>query len=274
MTKFLSLNIQVKYTVVTTFNLQGYKQYGQRMIQTWLDTWPSTVDLMVYAEQCQVHESAKNLHVLDLDQVQALADFKQKWRHVPWANGDVRKDPVRGQRKDAGKQFKWDAVRFAHKVYSIFDCASHCQADYLIWMDADTICHSHISRQDLDRLCTEDLCYLGRKNKYSECGLYAMRLNSQKTKEFLTRFQWFYDSAEQGIFTLPEWHDSYVFDHVRQLVRIPARDWSAGIITGEGHPLINSDWGAYLDHLKGNRKQKGRSHARDLVVPRQESYWQ
>jgi hypothetical protein len=51
-------------------------------------------------------------------------------------------------------------------------------------------------------------------------------------------------------------------------------DWSAGLITGEGHPLINSEWGAYLDHLKGNRKNTGRSLPKDLKVKRQEAYWQ
>ena len=42
---------------------------------------------------------------------------------------------------------------------------------------------------------------------------------------------------------------------------------------GEGHPLINSEWGAYLDHLKGGRKAQGRSKDRDLLVPRTEAYW-
>jgi len=50
-------------------------------------------------------------------------------------------------------------------------------------------------------------------------------------------------------------------------------NWSAGIISGEGHPLINSQWGAYLDHLKGDRKTMGRSKISDLKVKRTEAYW-
>jgi len=39
--------------------------------------------------------------------------------------------------------------------------------------------------------------------------------------------------------------------------------------------LINSDWGAYLDHLKGDdRKKLGRSKREDLKVLRSEPYWQ
>jgi len=263
----------VKYTVVTTFNAQGYKQYGRRMIETFLATWPATVILVVYAEGCQVTESADNLIVRDLNQVEELVAFKTRWQGVPKATGDVTADPVRSLRKDAGKGFKWDAVRFSHKVYSIFDAARRSNSDYLIWMDADMVCHSPITTERLDELCTADLCYLGRRGKYTECGLYAMNLRSPQIQEFLTKFQWFYDAAEHGIFTLAEWHDSFVFDAVRKLVLVDSRDWSGHLITGEGHPLINSEWGAYLDHLKGARKQLGRSKSNDLKIQRQESYW-
>jgi hypothetical protein len=264
----------VKYTVITTFNSQGYKQYGQRMIRTFLENWPADVMLVVYAEDCVIAESANNLVVKNLNTVVELVTFKKIWRGVPKANGDVSTDPVRSRRRDAGKGFKWDAVRFAHKVYAIFDCARHCDTDYLIWMDADMVCHSAITVDQLDQLCAKDLCFLGRRGKYSECGLYAMNLHSSAMRDFLQKFQEYYDHAESGIFTLAEWHDSFVFDKIRQLVLVDSLDWSNNLITGEGHPLINSPWGAYLDHLKGSRKKLGRSHAKDLVRPRIESYWQ
>ena len=264
----------MKYTVITTFNANGYVKYGQRMIQTFLQNWP--VNLVVYAEGCGVNETAANLKVHDISVINELSAFKQRWQSVAKANGDVSADPVRSQRKDAGKGFKWDAVRFAHKVYSIFHCAKHIDTDWLIWMDADTVCHSPITQADLEQLCpaTADLCFLGRRGKYSECGLYAMNLQSQRTRDFLTQFQKYYDQAEQGIFTLDEWHDSFVFDAVRKHHPLVELDWSSHLITGEGHPLINSKWGAYLDHLKGDRKTLGKSKLKDLKVIRQESYWQ
>ena len=91
---------------------------------------------------------------------------------------------------------------------------------------------------------------------------------------FLGRFQQFYDQAESGIFTLDEWHDSFVFDAVRQSMGLKEFNWSAGVISGEGHPLINCEWGAYLDHLKGDRKDLGKSKDKDLKVKRKEAYWQ
>jgi hypothetical protein len=266
----------MKFAVVTTFNQAGYESYGRRMIETFLANWPAEVDLWVYAEDCVVPITAPNLHVLDLNQsCPGLVLFKKQWKNVPYANGDVTNDPVRSLRKDAGKGFKWNAVRFAHKVYSIFHCARSISTDWLIWMDADTVCHSAITVADLDRLCPpgRDLCFLGRRGKYSECGLYAINLAKTDTKTFLQKFQRMYDDAEDGIFTLDEWHDSYVFDAVRKQCNLKELDWSSHLITGEGHPLINSEWGAYLDHLKGDRKDQGRSRARDLKVTRTEAYW-
>jgi hypothetical protein len=278
---------KMNFTVVTTFHREGYEKYGQRMIETFIKNWPQEVKLYVYTENCEVSQSAPNLIVKDLHTSSPeLVKFKETWKSVPKANGDVSADPIRSKRKDAGKGFKWHAIRFAHKVYSIFACAKECDSDFLIWMDADTVCHSPITIEQLTKMIPndKDLCYLGRKGKYSECGLYSMNLKSEMTKNFLSEFQRMYDNAEAGIFQLEEWHDSYVFDAVRKKFPfLKQLDWAAslydlrpspGMSTGEGHPLINSEWGAWLDHLKGGRKNNGMSKRDDLRVRRKEPYWQ
>ena len=277
---------KLKIAVVTTFHGDGLEKYAQRMINTFCDNWPAEVILHLYPENCNpAIRDHSRITLKRLEEVEELMAFKNTWQGVPKANGDVSADPVRSLRKDAGKGFKWHAVRFAHKVYAIFDCARTTDADILIWMDADTICHSPITIQDLYRMIPADseLCYLGRKGKYSECGLYSMNLRSANVQAFLKEFQRFYDQAEQGIFQLAEWHDSFVFDAVR--VKFPQMrqlDWAAhlndirprlGSSQGEGHPLINSEWGAWLDHLKGGRKKLGRSKLEDLKVKRTEAYW-
>ena len=277
----------MKFAVVTTFHEKGLKEYGQRMINTFCENWPEDVILHIYPEKCNPainNHAHVSLHWLD--DVENLTKFKEKWKDVPKANGDVSADPVRSKRKDAGKGFKWHAVRFAHKVYAIFDCVQKTDADFLIWMDADTVCHSPITMKDLEKMipANSELCYLGRKGKYSECGLYSMNLRSPNVQAFLKEFQRMYDDAENGIFTLAEWHDSYVFDAVRvKFPKMRQLDWAAslqdlrprpGMSSGEGHPLINCEWGAWLDHLKGERKSAGISKREDLKVQRTEPYWQ
>lgn len=265
-------------SVVTTFHAKGLQQYGQRMIDSFIDNWPEEVKLHVYAEDCNPQIKDHNRVVLyDLhSSVPDLVAFKNTWKDVPKANGDVSGDPIRSRRRDSGKGFKWDAIRFAHKVYSIFHCARVCDTQRLMWMDADTFCHSPITYQRLNELTPPnfDVCFLGRKGKFSECGLYSLTLGNKQTKRFMREFQRVYDEAEnEGIFQMAEWHDSFVFDVVRQRVKMHEWDWAAGLVTGEGHPLINSMWGAYLDHLKGGRKALGKSKRTDLLVPRTEPYW-
>jgi hypothetical protein len=278
--------IKMKIAVVTTFHEKGLQEYGQRMINSFCDNWPAEVKLHIYPEMCNPAIKDHNHVTLKrLEEIPELMTFKNRWKDVPKANGDVSSDPIRSRRKDSGKGFKWHAVRFAHKVYAIFDCAKEIDADFLVWMDADTICHSPITMQELCKMIPADseLCYLGRKGKYSECGLYAMNLRSPNVQAFLKEFQRFYDQAEQGIFQLAEWHDSFVFDAVRnKFPQMRQVDWAAhlhdlrpssGNSSGEGHPLINSEWGAWLDHLKGGRKKLGRSKREDLKIQRTEEYW-
>ena len=274
-----------KFVAVTTFHQKGLEQYGQNFIDTFIKNMP--IELMVYTENCKpyVHDNHKNkVHVYDLHtESPEIVAFKTKYKDDPRANGQGP-DP---NRKDAKKPFKWQAIRFSHKVYAIFDAARKTDADVLIWMDADMVCHTHMPKIFLEKFVPEDtgICYLGRFNKYSECGFYSLNLRDPMVKKFLDEFQKMWDDAEAGIFTLKEWHDSYVFDVVRErleLEGLKTHNWSKHLVDirpnpkgspGEGHPLINTDLGSYLDHLKGDRKTSGKSYRVDLAVPRKELYW-
>jgi hypothetical protein len=276
----------VKYTVITTFHDAGYKQYASRMIDTFLQTWPQNVLLKVYAENCDVLQRASNLEIFDLESTcPDLKAFKERWRDVPKANGDISGIGELSQRKDSHKSFKWDAIRFAHKVYAVFHAVKNATTPWVIWMDADMVCHSPVPTDFLDSMCPEeiDLAYLGRNGKFSECGLYAIHVGTKGATRFVKEFQRMYNDADNGIFTLGEWHDSYVFDDVKNRIEgIRLLNWAAGLgdlrrspknTPGEGHPLINSAWGAYLDHLKGDRKDYGHSLLKDIKVHRPEQYW-
>jgi hypothetical protein len=269
-----------KFSVVTTFHSAGYEKYGRRMIDTFLANWPKEVHLYVYAEDCQVTQTAPNLTVYDFHQrVPALVAFKDRYRDDPRANGKLAMGPPGPKGKQRGIGFKWDAVRFSHKIYAVCD-AARTTVDTVFWMDADMVCHSPITLATLDRLMppTADIAYLGRKGKYTECGLWAIDMSKSSNMLFVSWMQEAYDQAETGVFAMKEFHDCWVFDRTRERLQaqVPAwqqLDWSAHLVMGEGHPLINTEWGAYLDHLKGNRKDSGRSKSKDLVVNRTEGYW-
>lgn len=269
-----------KIAVVTTFHKQGYDKYAKRMIQTFLQTWPSDVTLYVYPENHEVTETAPNLVVRELHSSSPdLVAFKTRWGNDPKARGLVAIPPIiPNAKKQPGLGFRWDAIRFSHKIYAVCHAAKHTDADVLFWMDADMVCHTPVTHEFINRMAGPHigLGFLGRERKFTECGLYSMNLRDPATQEFLVEFQKAYDTGR--LFSMSEWNDCWVFDEVRKevLARNPNwqwYNWSQGLIQGEGHPLINSAWGAYLDHLKGARKDTGKSQPKDLIKPRSEGYW-
>lgn len=271
-----------KFSVVTTFHPSGYEKYGSRMIETFLQNWPKEVELHVYAEDCRVQQHADNLMVYDLHKSSpGLVAFKQRYQNDPRATGQVAKGPPDRKGKQPGIGFRWDAVRFSHKVYAMCDRALSADSDTVIWMDADMVCHSPVSLDVLDRDIPRNIgvAFLGRARKFTETGLWAINMQQPGSREFIERMQWAYDDAESGVLAMEEYHDCWVFDRSREWMtaNYPAwaqLDWNQGSAQGEGHPLINTSWGAYLDHLKGRRKDQGRSAAKDLLKPRAEGYWQ
>ena len=267
-----------KFTVVTTFNQQGLQLYGQRFINSFAQNMPAEVDLYAYGERSKptVPKSKSVIYAVDQEKyAPACFEFKKKYANDPRANGQ---GPDK-KRLDAKKAFKWDAIKFCNKVYVVCDAARRVNSDVLIWMDADSFIHSPMPLQFLEDFIPEDVftCYAGRTNKYSECGWYSMNLKHPHAKEFFDEFQRMYDDAENGIFKEKEWHDSYIYDVVRvwheQKYGAKNKDFSQGIVVKEGHPIINSPLGVFIDHMKGDRKRQGHSDRKDLKVQRNEDYW-
>ena len=267
---------------VSTFHKPVLDLYGQRFVDSFAKNVDSNIKLYLYAEDCTPQTQAENIVVLNQKaELPKLLEFKQRWKGVPKANGKCPPDIKARRPRDWHKEFKWDAVRFANKVYAVFDAAERCDTDWIVWLDADTYVHSPVSYDQLRKFTPERawMSYLGRGRKWPECGFYGINLRTKPGKWFLKKFESVYEDAENGIFKMEEWHDSFVFEEVRKKVAdkheaYPFLNISGDLINGEGHPFINSDLGKYFDHLKGDRKDIGKSNKpNDLIVNRSEGYW-
>jgi hypothetical protein len=275
-------------TVVTTFHPEGYSKYAKRFLESFAQRVDKRIKLLVYAEGIKP-ENPDPTRITILDQETALPKlvaFKERWKDDPKANG-IPPDYIKRKRKDWNKAFKWDAIRFANKTYAVFDAAERTGKDWLVWMDADSFIHSNWSYEDFIALLPKDnwLTYVGRgkgSQTWPECGFYGMNLNETTCTEFLSMFEQYYEDAEEGIFTLEEWHDSYVFGELLNEFKLrnsSVLDYSADMYLkeaktgGGGHPLINGPLGKFMDHMKGGRKEKGKSDKKDIMVNRTEGYW-
>ena len=76
------------------------------------------------------------------------------------------------------------------------------------------------------------------------------------------------------IFQELEWHDSYLFwQCVKRIAPNDGVDIGKGAGAKGNHVFINSVLGAYVDHMKGKRKVRGKSSKSDLRGDRNEDYW-
>jgi hypothetical protein len=82
--------------------------------------------------------------------------------------------------------------------------------------------------------------------------------------------------TQDRVFSLAQWHDSYVFDCIRKhyedvnhIANINLSPWGKDY----DHVFINSVLGEYIDHMKGDRKDEGRSKTSDLFETKQAEYW-
>ena len=272
-------------TVVTTFHPKGLELYGQRFLDSFAQRVDKRIKLLVYAEDCMpFNPDPMQIQIIDAKQaLPKLNAFKERWKGVPKANG-IPPDDIKARRKDWNKAFKWDAVRFANKTYAVFD-AWEKNKDWIVWMDADSYIHSPWSYKDFITLLPNNsyITYVGRgkgSQTWPECGFYGMNKNHPVCHEFMRDFEAMYEDAENGMFKLEEWHDSYIFGEIlNKYKEFPSHDYSADMYLreartgGGGHPLINGPLGKFMDHMKGGRKQRGKSDKKDIMVNRTEDYW-
>ena len=271
------------YSIITTFHPAGMVQYGQTMIDEFDRHWPKSVPLIVYAEACQPRIPSDRVTILDLLEASSdLVRFKSVHANNPVANGLIAKDT---RVPFADNQFKWDAVRFSHKVFAVIHACANLDTDWVIWLDADTKTFAPVPDDFLADMCDPAAmaCYLGRREKYhSECGWVAYNRRHCDLKSFMDRWRDLYATGD--LFNLREYHDSFVFDVLRRDFEATRGTRFSNISPelpgkGPGHPFIASRLGQYMDHMKGaKRKALGHSlpddYDRNQGLNSTVPYWQ
>jgi len=244
----------MSFLAVTTFNGAGLQQYGERMMRSWQQHW--SVPLRIYSEGWKKPEWAEAFNVLPIESSGWLAAFKVRHASLPTAD------------------YRMDAVRFCHKIAALLEADRHMTARYLIWVDGDTFTHTPVPMTEVERWTPKNgdwIAWLDRRKVYPECGFYIIDREHPRHVEMMGRLYEMY--ADDRLFQESEWHDSYVLQQCVLQAGVGATSLSGPIGWRTAHPFINGPLGAYMDHMKGKRKRKGRSHATDLQVRRKEKYW-
>lgn len=246
----------MKIAVVTSLNKRLYEEYGHQFY----DTYNWDFDLFTYTEDAD-WVAPKGKTVSLITDVPQCRDFVERNKHRDPAS--VVKKNTKGQRL---KIFRFDAVRFCYKVYAHTDLVLRGGYDGVIFVDADSVFHKPIDASWVEENLYRKDCmmtYLGRIGSYSECGFLYFNLRHPEMQAWSHRLQDTYNSDE--IFTLDEWHDSFVVDVIRKEFEkyYGVKNHNIGFTDKgqmrkqkkyNGHVQAWSILGDIYDHCKGSRK--------------------
>ena len=208
----------MRYEVITSCNSNLWAEYAQRSIPGW------QYQPRIYWES-------------DAD-----------WQDPRWDQLRAQAEPAETPRLH--HQYR----RFTWKVQAQIHAIRNSTADYVIWLDADVVQTQEITPDQLQTLMPSAdhvATFLSRQPwMYAETGWIAYNLAHPDTRPFINALEEIYLSRR--IFDLEQWHDAFVWDHVRQATTTPMRNILPRPRTGD--PFGQSDLGSHFAHHKGPRK--------------------
>lgn len=262
---------------ITSFNIDLYHKYGLRFLEEF-DRYasPELKMFVVFEGNNEINQLKKfsnKIEILHFNS-EPQKKFLSYFGKLAEANG-LRIEIVPGlnNKKKINFQFdyRFNAIRFSFKPFAVHQIALEHYNKFknLVWIDADLRCIAPFSRENIEEFLPKEnelMSFLARRNSYSECGFLGFNTKHEKFIPFLQTIVDTYVSGK--IFSLDQWHDSWIWDHIRVKFEKKCNVINRNI-SGEGynttHPFVLSGLEKYFDHLKGpERKQLGKSHADDF----------
>ena len=243
----------MKIAIVTSLNKQLYEYYAFRFLQTY--NWP--FDCYIYHEGWipEIDPMRDNIIYRDIHETNpSLKQFierNSKRNQFSTVKGDTSKIIY-------GMDFIKDAIRFSYKVFAKTHLMMEGKYDYVFWIDADVVFKKRITEQEIvNKILPIDytICYLDRPEppRYPECGFVGYNLTNQHTKNFVEKLREYYDL--DLLFKEEQWHDSYVWNKVREKYLSGQPQYNLTGTRKDGHVWSVSKLAEYTTHLKGKIKK-------------------
>lgn len=242
---------------ITSFGPKGWEEYARDCIATW-DSLPGEIVFYGEGQRPQALPSPLGPGYRDLLADTELRRFLEGCRIFPLLQGVMM---------DGGYSYHFDAHKFARKIFAITNAVrDHPDYDIYVWLDADIKYHAvgeaprviGLGDEIRNMLDGNYVAYLGRPWwHHSECSFMAFNARdfSDIHKQFMGMMR---DSYTKGLFLgCRGYHDCYVFDVCRELIRPPENNLSA---RGSGlNVMPQTVLAPYMTHLKGAAKRGGKS---------------
>lgn len=240
----------MRYTVVTSFGPAGWELYGRDFVDTFKQYWPEPVNLICAWEG---PSPRADLNGFDLLETEPTRSFLRRHRDNPAIAGKAPYPNRPWGKKWKDYNFKFDAYKFARKVFALNAAARYTEDGKLYWLDGDVRTFAPVGLKLLDDVLPDSasISYLPRPDyTHSECGFMGFNLDHLETRAFLAAFENCY-ATDTFLEEMETWHDSFVFD--RLIERYQPQVFHVKH-TSRAQPFDHSVLGQYMTHLKGRRK--------------------
>lgn len=237
------------YNIVTSLNNKYWELGSNINIRSWDENFPKNVTIHIFSEDEIPGKKtfSKRIKWYNLyEESPELVSFIEKHKNNTSMNGQAE--------VDENKKFKWNAIKFAHKTFSLFSIFNKMRSGSLIWLDSDVLAIDRIDDNFLNKVCPKNMLisYLGRPTVYSECGWVYYNLDHPQGRNFLEQFEEIYTTDK--ILSMEETHDSFIFDVVRNKFDQSLCLNLNGGATSNKHPFHLSSLREKLIHNKGHNK--------------------
>ena len=256
--------------LVTTFNENIFNEYSKNLVNSFIEKSDDSLRLNIFYEgnfeeikQKYNHNDKIRFYKFNSNDWNV---FYNKFGHLAEANGFKLNKNLEKNGFDIDASYKWNAVKFSFKVFSIYLASKLDQiSGKIAWIDADTVCIQEINKNNIEKFLPKNdelMTYLGRDSypasyPHSETGFIGFNLLHEQFSSFIKTAISFYTTGE--IFALKRYHDCVVYDTTRTIFEMAGnkfRNLSGKFISDE-HPFVKCELGNYFDHLKGQRKTLG-----------------
>lgn len=230
----------MNFEVITSFNQEYYDKIGRDAVSSYLTYWSTPIT--VYAEECSM-DNNERVRIIDFDQLGPDYERYQQDDTV------TRRSKV-----------------FAKKAFAVIHGLYHCAADWLVWLDADTLTMKSDPARLLEQLLEPRFLsmYMGvryrdhRENKFGdwlvpETGLFAVNLKHSNTDQFRNEYRRRY--RERDFTDLRRSYDNDVFGAVIGKVDADYLDLCSNFLKPYKTPLKHTVFGDYLHHYKAKHSK-------------------
>ena len=227
---------------VTSMSMEGYELYGREFLERAMECLPGP--LIVYTESEKLFE-VKGVDWRSLNEVEGYQWFLDGIDRFPVTNGMV----------SGSHNYRFNLAKFCRKVFAQCHAASLCRGR-MWWIDADVVFEKPIEKEFFDdALAGVFMAYLGRPKWHSCLSLAGFDNRHDDAARFWANYSMMFLTGQ--VLLLPEWHDSYVVDFVRESLGVSSTDMAAGLALPDGPcNVFDVVMEGYAKHKKGNLKKQ------------------